>query len=83
VNNDAPRAIAGAIREDDYPVIRPASYGLGAGTRGYLLYWEHNGGYPTGFQMIDSWTVYKTVAEAEAAAQMKRPGVICQLRTED
>jgi hypothetical protein len=71
------------IPDTAYAVIRPASYGLGAKAKGYLLYWESNGGPPSGFQMIDSWTTYKNVAEAEALAQVKRPGVSCRLITKD
>ena len=56
-------------------VIRPASYGL-RNARGYLLYWESEGGY----QALDSWTIYTSVAAAQTAAQAKRPGIKVEQR---
>lgn len=50
-------------------VIRPASYGI-RDARGFLLYWENESRTS---QHIDSWTTYKTPAEARAVAIEKNP----------
>lgn len=56
------------IRPTNIAVIRHASYGLHV-ARGYLLYWQTEGGS----EWIDSWHIYKTITEARAEAAKKSP----------